>query len=151
MFLQSFLLCRSLASFSLRSTTAAKLKWIAWRRDNSTLRDGVVGFGGHFVPGKVGPSHPGGVRRAGKGRTAVTNRKIAKVLALHKDMSGISCVKDFKMTALFGEPKTQKVKDADDKIEEMKAVNEAGFVKENCDILRHFWYALKNVLTNVVV
>ena len=43
------------------------------------------------------------------------------------------------MTALFGEPKSQKVKDADDKIEEMKAVNEAGFAKENCYILRYFW------------
>jgi len=62
-------------------------------------------------------------------------------VAFHKDMSGISGVKDFKMTALFGEPKSQKVKDADDKIEEMKAVNEAAFVKENCDILRYFWYA----------
>ncbi len=59
-------------------------------------------------------------------------------VAFH-EMSGLSCVTDFKMTALFGEPKSQKVKDADDKIEEMKAVNEAGFAKENCYILRYFW------------
>ena len=38
-------------------------------------------------------------------------------------------MKDFKLTAVFGEPKTPKVKDADDKIAEMKKVNEAGFVK----------------------